>query len=132
MSYQRILLRGNIGSELRYREFPKGDSVCNFSVAVNEAYTDRSGKKHSKATWFQCAAWNEIGKRINQFTKKGDSIFIEGKMTFNKGDDNKIYPQVVVHLVDFIGRIQQNEDSENNNVKTKETCPEEDLPWNIG
>ncbi|QRN82046.1 single-stranded DNA-binding protein [Chloroflexota bacterium] len=130
MSYQRILVRGNIGSEPRIKEFAKGDSVCNFSIAVNESYTNRSGKKVPSTTWFQCAAWNAIGKNIHQYKHKGEPIFIEGKMIFNKGNDGNIYPQIIVQTVDFIGGIQQELHERQELPKMCATAPEDEFLWN--
>lgn len=129
MAFQRIMVRGNIGSELRWREFNNGDSVCNFSIAVNEGYRNRSGIRKQNITWFQCAAWNEIGIRIKKYKNKGEPILVEGKMTFNKGNDGKTYPQLIVQFVDFIGGFQQ--ENVNSEIVTKqpELDPDDDIQW---
>jgi len=55
------------------------NQVINFSVAVSEKYKDAQGEKVEKTIWFECAKWGN-STAIAQYIKKGDMIYIEGKV----------------------------------------------------
>ena len=98
MLTHEIQFIGNLGKDPEGRYTPGGQFVCNFSVAVNEKYTDKNtGEKVENTDWFNCAAWGKAGETINQYLRKGSKVFIRGKMTrdpkkggprvFQRGDD---------------------------------------------
>jgi single-strand DNA-binding protein len=43
MSFNKITIVGNLGRDPELRYLSSGTAVCNFSVAVNETYRDKSG-----------------------------------------------------------------------------------------
>lgn len=45
MSVNKVILIGHIGKDPEARHLDSGVTVANFSLATNESYTDKSGKK---------------------------------------------------------------------------------------
>ncbi len=56
----RLTIIANLGDspEMRYTQTDK--AVANFSVAVNERWTDSFGERHEKTTWFRVTASNGL------------------------------------------------------------------------
>jgi len=81
MSFQTIIITGNVGRDPEMRYTPSGQAVTSFSVAVNEAYTNNSGEKVKKTVWFRVSAWGKQAETCNQYVKKGQMVLVEGRLT---------------------------------------------------
>jgi len=75
---QRIEIIGRIGADAEIKEFPT-NQVISFSVAVSESYTNKQGEKVTNTTWVDCSKWGN-NTQIAQYIRKGDLIYVEGKM----------------------------------------------------
>ncbi len=75
---QRIEIIGRVGADAEVKDFPTSQLIS-FSVAVSESYTNKQGEKVTNTTWVECSRWtNNVA--IAQYIKKGDLIYVEGKM----------------------------------------------------
>jgi single-strand DNA-binding protein len=84
MSYQKIVIVGNLGRDPEMRYLPSGQAVTNFSVATNRQYTASSGEKVKETTWFRVSAWGRQAETCNQFLKSGSKVLVEGRMNPDK------------------------------------------------
>src|SRR6266481_1991791 len=58
MSFNKIILVGNLGRDPELRYTPQGTPVCSFSLATNERRKDRnSGEHRDVTTWFRVTLW---------------------------------------------------------------------------
>lgn len=80
MSYQKIIVVGNLGREPEMRYTPSGQAVTSFSVAVNETYTNNNGEKIKKTIWFRVTTWGKQAEICNQYLKKGQQVLVDGRM----------------------------------------------------
>lgn len=81
MSYHKIVVVGNLGRDPEMRYTPSGQAVTNFSIAVNESYTNSNGEKIKKTVWFRVTTWGKQAENCNQYLKKGKMVLVEGRMT---------------------------------------------------
>ncbi|MDP1546941.1 MAG: single-stranded DNA-binding protein [Anaerolineales bacterium] len=81
MSYQKIVITGNLGRDPEMRYTPSGQAVTSFSVAVNESYTNANGEKVKKTIWFRVTAWGKQAEICNQYLKKGQQVLVDGRMS---------------------------------------------------
>ena len=74
----RTEIIGRVGADAEVKDFPTSQLIS-FSVAVSESYTNKQGEKVTNTTWVECSRWtNNVS--IAQYIKKGDLIYVEGKM----------------------------------------------------
>ena len=83
----KVLLIGNVGGEPEIRTLPSGSKVANFSLATSESYTDRNGQKQTQTEWHRIETWDGLANVVEQYVKKGDSLYIEGKIRTEKWTD---------------------------------------------
>lgn len=83
----KVLLIGNLGSDPEIRTLPSGAKVANFSIATTETYTDRSGQKQDQTEWHRIELWEGLANVAEQYLKKGDSVYIEGRIRSEKWTD---------------------------------------------
>lgn len=93
---QKVILIGNLGKDPEVKNFDNGGKIANFSVGVTErGYTTKDGKEISEHTeWFNCVARNGLAGIIEQYVKKGNKIFVSGKLktrSFDRQDGSKGY-----------------------------------------
>jgi len=91
MSYQKIVIAGNLGRDPEMRYTPSGQAVTSFSVAVNESYTNANGERIKKTIWFRVTAWGKQAEICNQYLKKGSQVLVDGRMN---ADPNTGGPKV--------------------------------------
>ena len=84
MSYQKIVIVGNLGKDPEMRYTPGGQAVTNFSVATNRSYTSSSGERVKETVWFRVSAWGRQAETCNQYLNTGSQVLVEGRMTADK------------------------------------------------
>jgi single-strand DNA-binding protein len=76
----KVILIGNLGQDVEVRFTPNGTMVGNFSMAVNEVWTDKEGKKHQKTDWVQVTVWKKLAENCKLYISKGSRVYVEGKL----------------------------------------------------
>ncbi|KPM48027.1 single-stranded DNA-binding protein [Jiulongibacter sediminis] len=83
----KVLLIGNVGGDPEIRTLPSGSKVANFSLATSETYNDRNGQRQTQTEWHRIEIWDGLANVVEQYVKKGDPLFIEGKIRNEKWTD---------------------------------------------
>ncbi|NCP15860.1 single-stranded DNA-binding protein [bacterium] len=81
MTYHTVILAGNLGRDPEMRYTPAGQAVTNFSVAVNDDYTNNNGERVKRTIWVRVSAWGKQAENCNQYLKKGSKVLVEGRLT---------------------------------------------------
>jgi single-strand DNA-binding protein len=103
VSFNRVVLAGNLTRDPELRFTSNGIPVCEFGLAVN-----RVRSKSEEVDFFDITAWRELGETIANYKKKGDPILVEGRLqyrTWEAQDGSKRSKvDVVADNVQFLGR----------------------------
>lgn len=83
----KVLLIGNVGGDPEIRVLPNGNKVANFSLATSETYNDRNGQKQTNTEWHRIEIWDGLANVVEKYVKKGDPIYIEGKIKNERWTD---------------------------------------------
>lgn len=78
MSYQQIIIVGNLGREPELKYTPTGDALCKFSVAVSEKWRNKANEQQEKTTWFSVSVWGNQAETCNQYLGKGSQVMVIG------------------------------------------------------
>lgn len=89
MSFNKIILVGNLGKDPDLRYTPQGDAVCSFSVATNEKRRDRSGESVDVTTWFKVTLWRKQAENAAKYLKKSSPVYIEGRLQMEEWTDRE-------------------------------------------
>jgi single-strand DNA-binding protein len=107
MSFNKIILVGNLGRDPELRYTPQGTPVCSFTVATNEKRKDRAGEAQDFTTWFRITLWGRQAETASQYLTKGRPVYIEGRLRLEEWTDRdgKQRYTLEVHATDmqFIG-----------------------------
>lgn len=80
MSFNKVILVGNLGRDPEIRYTAQGTPVCTFSLATNERRKDRNGEMQDQTTWFRITLWNRLAETASQYLQKGKPVYIEGRL----------------------------------------------------
>lgn len=83
----RVTLVGNLGKDPEVRHLESGAVMCRFSVATNENYQDKNGQWQTQTEWHNVVCWRGLAERAEKLLKKGSLVYLEGKLTTRKWQD---------------------------------------------
>lgn len=133
MSFNKIILIGNLGRDPELRYTPQGTPVCSFTVATNEKRKDRAGEAQDFTTWFRVTLWGRQAETASQYLTKGRPVYIEGRLRLEEWTDRdgKQRFTLEVHATDmqFIGggRSDEGTTTGSKQATMDTTSPEADL-----
>ena len=87
MSFNKVILVGNLGRDPELRYTPQGTPVCSFSMATNERRKDKTGEMRDQTTWFKVTLWNRQAETAAQYLQKGRPVYIEGRLRVEEYTD---------------------------------------------
>lgn len=106
-SLNKVMLIGNIGSEPEIRTTGGGTKLAKVSLATNRTWNDRSGQKQEKTEWHRLTFWDRLAELVEQYVKKGDRIYVEGRIEYSQTEDDKgnqrFWTDIVVQEMVLLG-----------------------------
>ncbi len=81
----QIIIIGNLVRDPETRSTPSGTQVCQFTVAVNRAYTSKDGEK--RADFFRVSAWGARAETCQKYLAKGRKVAVEGSISVSAYSD---------------------------------------------
>jgi single-strand DNA-binding protein len=89
-SVNKQILLGRVGKDVDFKTFDGGKMKASLSLATSETYKDRTtGEKKEDTTWHNIVIWGPLAKVAQQYVKKGDMLYVEGKTTNRSYETDK-------------------------------------------
>lgn len=86
-SVNKVILIGNLGKDPEVRHLEGGVAVARFPIATSETFKDKNGEKQERTEWHNIVVWRGLAEVSEKYLKKGQSVFIEGKIRTNSYQD---------------------------------------------
>jgi len=103
----KVQLIGNLGKDPEIRTTPQDAAkVASFSLAANRTFRNKDGDSVEDTQWFNLEAWKGLATVIEEHLKKGDRIYVEGRMkteSYEKDGETKYFTKVVVQEMIMLG-----------------------------
>ena len=107
MSFNKVILVGNLGRDPELRYTPQGTPVCSFTMATNERRKDKTGEMQDQTTWFRVTLWGRQAETASQYLTKGRPVYIEGRLRVEEWTDRDGKPRHTLEVnatdMQFIG-----------------------------
>lgn len=107
LGFNRAFIMGNLTRDPELRYTPNGQAVASFGVATNRRWTTPEGERRDEVEFHNIVVWGRQAETINQYLKKGQPIFVEGRLksTAWEGPDGvrRSRTEIIVESFQFIG-----------------------------
>lgn len=88
-SVNKVILLGNVGKDPEIRSTAGGMAVATFSIATTDRQKDPQGNWQDKTEWHNLVAFQRNAEVIRDYVKKGNKLYVEGKLTTRSWDDKE-------------------------------------------
>ncbi len=139
MSVNKVILIGNVGADPEVRYYDTGQAVATFRLATSErGYTMANGTQVPERTeWHNIVVWNRLAQVVEKYVRKGDKLYIEGKIRSRFYDDQNGIKRTVVEIFTdnmemLTSRSASTSQTGNNSASQPQTgnaAPAKDMPF---
>jgi single-strand DNA-binding protein len=82
--------------------------VASFSVATDEAYTDKQGQRQERTDWHNIVVFGKAAESCKEYLKKGREAYVEGRLRIREYElkDNggkRQRTEIIAQRVQFLG-----------------------------
>lgn len=100
----RAQIVGNVTRDPEMRYTPNGQAVCSFGVATNRRWRDKEGNNQEATEFHNVVAWGKLAEIMSQYVKKGNKIYIEGRLQTRswEGQDGAKRNRTEIVMEDFV------------------------------
>ena len=95
----KVILVGNLGKDPEVRHLDGGVSVAHFTLATNEYYKDKQGTRVERTEWHNISAWRGLADMADKFLKKGQQVYIEGKLRTRQYQDKDQQTRYITEII---------------------------------
>jgi single-strand DNA-binding protein len=127
----KVMLIGHLGDDVKLRYFEDGGCIGRFPLATNETYTNKqSGERVSQTEWHNILVRNKAAETCEKFLKKGDKLFVEGRIKTRKwqGDDGNPRYSTEIHVDEFTFLSNKSQESQSSQ-QAQTATDHDDLPF---
>jgi single-strand DNA-binding protein len=106
MSYNLVVLVGNLTRDVSLRYTPSGSPVAEFGLAVNHSYKDKDGNKKEDPYFANITVFGVQAENCSKYLSKGNSALVEGRITeqrWEKDGEKKSKTVIQAKSVKFLG-----------------------------
>ena len=129
----KTFLIGNLCRDPDLRYAPSGLAIVGFSIAINRDWTTKEGEKKEEVCYVEISMFGKRAEAINEYFKKGDPIFIEGRLKFEqweKDGQKRSTLKVIAEDFQFIGgKTKRDEGSSFPEGAAPNDINEEEIPF---
>jgi len=101
---------GNLTRDPELRYSASGTAVCNFSIACNERFKDRTGEQQERTEFVNIVAWKGLAEVCGKWLQKGKPVYIRGRLQTRSYEDRdgvkKYISEIVASDMKMLGSNQ--------------------------
>src|SRR5262245_54350794 len=113
MSFNTIVMVGNLGRDPELRYTPQGTPVCQFNMATNDRKKE-GGEWVQHVTWFRVTVFGKQAEACSQWLHKGKQVYVQGRMRIeeyvDRDNQKRWSAEVTADKVQFLGQKDDRED----------------------
>jgi len=95
----KIILIGNLGKDPDGTYTANGTAVTKFTLAVSRRAKTTEGEAKVETDWFSIITWNKLAEVCNQYLRKGQKVYIEGRLSMRTYTDKLGVERMVVEVI---------------------------------
>ena len=116
-SVNKVIILGNVGQDPEIRE--GNFMVAALSIATSRKWRDKAGETQSETEWHRVSAFGRLAEIISQYVRKGDPIYIEGRLRTRKYEDKQGVERWVTEIIAEQLQLLRQKDNDENPAQAK-------------
>ena len=88
VSFNKVILLGNLTRDPEVRYTPSGTAVASFAIAVNRRYKQGEETK-DEVSYIDIVVFGKQAEACGQYLNKGDGILVDGRLQQRRWDDKE-------------------------------------------
>lgn len=129
MNFNKVILLGRLTRDPQLSYLPSQTAVVDFSIANSRTFKKQDGSKGEETCFVDCQMFGKRAEVINKYLKKGDPLFVEGRLKFEswqaQDGSKRSKLKVFVENFEFVGGGEKTAQSGGN----KPAPPDSDVPF---
>lgn len=98
----KVMLIGNLTRDPQLTFLPSQTPVVEFGLAMNRKYKKQDGTQAEDTCFVDCQMFGKRAETVNKYLKKGDPIFIEGRLKYDAWEkDGRKHSRIRVFVENF-------------------------------
>jgi len=97
----KVILIGRLGRDPEMRYTTSGTPVCNFSLATDEGFRDKTGEMQRRTEWHNIVVWAKLAEFCSQYLSKGRQTYVRGELRSRNWEDREGKKRTTVEIVAF-------------------------------
>ncbi len=130
-SLNQVTLMGNLTRDPELRQTPSGQTVTNFSLALNRAYKDQSGEWQEVTDYIDIVCWGPLAERVAQYLSKGRRCLVQGRLqsrSWEQEGQKRSKVEVLANDVTFLDSRGGGDDSGAGSAPAAASAPATEKP----
>ena len=107
VSFNRVILAGNLTRDPETRFLPSGTAVTEFSIAVNSRYKSKTTNEFKEeVSFFDVVVFGKTGENCAEYLSKGRPVLVEGRLrqrSWTTDGQKRSKIEVLADNVQFLG-----------------------------
>ncbi len=99
MYINKAILIGNLTRDPEKKALPSGVTVTSMSLATNRVWKDKDGNKQESTDYHNVVVFGRPAETAAQYLKKGQSVYVEGRIQTRSWDDKEGKKQYRTEIV---------------------------------
>jgi single-strand DNA-binding protein len=135
-SLNKVMLIGNLTRDPQLSYLPSQTPVVEFGLAINRTFKKQDGSQGEETCFVDCQMFGKRAEVVNQYVKKGDPLFVEGRLKFDswqaQDGSKRSKLRVFVENFEFLGK---GTGGRQNNAQRSDGPPpptDDDVPFSGG
>jgi single-strand DNA-binding protein len=123
MSINKAILVGNLGRDPEVKVTNQGVKYARFSIATSETIIDKTGQRIDNTEWHNIIVWRELAEVVEKYCRKGQMVYVEGKIRTRTWEDNGIKKNTTEIVVDNLRMLGGKRENNENTTSSPSALP---------
>lgn len=129
-SVNKAIILGRLGKDPEIKQTPSGIVIATMTIATSE-FRKKEGERVEETEWHRVTAIGKLAEIVNSYCKKGQLVYIEGRLRTKKWQKDGIDRYTTEIIADALQMITKSESKQKDERPAQDSLKdaEDDIPF---
>lgn len=129
-SVNKAIILGRLGKDPEIKQTPSGIVIATMTIATSE-FRKKEGERVEETEWHRVTAIGKLAEIVNSYCKKGQLVYIEGRLRTKKWQKDGIDRYMTEIIADALQMITKSESKQKDERPAQDSLKdaEDDIPF---